>query len=57
MFLNLEVQSQLRFPSSYYKSWLCSGRVRGRSHRNALPLLPRWGWLPGKSQHGEAETS
>lgn len=57
MFLNLEVRSQLGFPSGYYKRRLCSGRVRGHSHRNALPLLPRGGRLPGKSQHGEAETS
>lgn len=57
MFLSLEVRSQLGFPSVYYKRWLCSRRVRGRSHRNALPLLPHGGWLPGKSQHGEAETS
>lgn len=57
MFLSLEVRSQLGFPSGYYKRWLCSRRVRGHSHRNALPLLPRGGWLPGKAQHGEAETS
>lgn len=54
------------FPSNYYKiiifqviitRELCSRRVKGHSHRNALPLLPRGVWLPGKSQPGEAETN
>ena len=57
MFLSLELWSQVGFPSSCYKRWLCSGRAGAHSHRNALPPHPRWGWLPGKSQDGEAETS
>lgn len=52
VFLKLEVWPHLGFPSNHYKRWLCSRRVKGHSHRNALALLPHGGWQPG-----EAETS